>query len=129
MGQGQSTLDVTIVEGRNLEDNDIIGKNDAYVEVYLDKDYKQRTNIAKDTNNPTWNQKFTFNLQDNNDSLYLDVYDDDAVGRDSIGSAKIDLKKYVFGKECYNAWITLPAMLGLLSKGEIHVIIKHHAKK
>ncbi|CAF1562304.1 unnamed protein product, partial [Adineta steineri] len=83
----------------------------------------------KDTNNPTWNQKFTFNLQDNNDSLYLDVYDDDAMGRDSIGSAKIDLKKHVFGKECYNAWITLPAMLGLLSKGEIHVIIKQHAKK
>ncbi|CAF1128258.1 unnamed protein product [Adineta steineri] len=129
MGQVQSTLAVTIVEGRNLEDNDIIGKNDAYVEVYLDKDYKQRTTIVKDTNNPTWNQKFTFNLQDNNDSLYLDVYDDDTMGRDSIGSAKIDLKKYVFGKECHNAWVTLPAMLGLLSKGEIHVIVKHHAKK
>ncbi|CAF1362019.1 unnamed protein product [Adineta steineri] len=128
MGQVQGTLDVTIVEGRNLKDQDIVGKNDAYVEVYLDKDYKQRTTIVKDTNNPTWNQKFTFNLQNKTDYLHLHVYDDDAVGRDSIGSARIDLKKHVFGKECYNAWITLPAMLGLRSKGEIHVIIKHHTK-
>ncbi len=59
MGHAHGTLEVTIVEGRNLKDQDIIGKNDAYVEVYLDKKYKQRTTIIKDTNNPTWNQRFT----------------------------------------------------------------------
>jgi Ca2+-dependent lipid-binding protein len=59
MGHAHGTLEVTIVEGRNLKDQDIIGKNDAYVEVYLDKNYKQRTTIIKDTNNPTWNQRFT----------------------------------------------------------------------
>ncbi len=53
------TLEVTIVEGRNLKDEDIVGQNDAYVEVYLDKDYKQRTTNVKDSNSPTWNQKFT----------------------------------------------------------------------
>lgn len=53
------TLEVTIVEGRNLKDEDIVGQNDAYVEVYLDKDYKQRTTTVKDSNSPTWNQKFT----------------------------------------------------------------------
>jgi hypothetical protein len=56
----------------------------------------------------------------------LHVYDDDVVGRDSIGSAKIDLKKHVFGKGRYEEWIKLPAMLGLRSKGEIHVIVQHH---
>jgi Ca2+-dependent lipid-binding protein len=59
MGHAHGTLEVTIVEGRNLKDQDIIGKNDAYVEVYLDKNYKQRTAVIKDTNNPTWNQRFT----------------------------------------------------------------------
>jgi hypothetical protein len=54
------------------------------------------------------------------------VYDDDAVGRDSVGSAKIDLKKHVFGKGRYDEWVKLPAMLGLRSKGELHVIIEHH---
>ena len=52
-------LEVTVVAGRNLKDEDIVGKNDAYVELYLDKDYKQRTTTVSNTNDPTWNQKFT----------------------------------------------------------------------
>ncbi len=60
------------------------------------------------------------------DDLHLHVYDDDVVGRDSIGSAKIDLKKHDFGKGRYDEWIKLPAMLGLRSKGEIHVIIEYY---
>jgi Ca2+-dependent lipid-binding protein len=53
MGGAHGTLEVTIVEGRNLKDQDVVGKNDAYVELYLNKDYKQRTTIVKDTNNST----------------------------------------------------------------------------
>ncbi len=64
-------------------------------------------------------------MEKHNDHLHLHVYDDDVVSRDSVGSAKIDLKKHVFGKDRYNEWVTLPAMLGLRSKGEIHVIIEH----
>jgi Ca2+-dependent lipid-binding protein len=59
MSHSRGTLAVTIVEGRNLKDEDIIGKNDAYIELYLDKDYKQRTTVVKDSKNPTWNQNFT----------------------------------------------------------------------
>jgi hypothetical protein len=65
-------------------------------------------------------------LQKHDDDLHLHVYDDDVAGRDSVGSAKIDLKKHVFGKGRYDEWIKLPAMLSLRSKGEIHVIIEHH---
>jgi len=54
------TLQVVVVEGRNLKDKDILGQNDAYIELYLDKAYKQRTSTIKDTNSPTWNE--TFNL-------------------------------------------------------------------
>ena len=54
----QGTLEVTVVEGRNLKDQDTFGQNDAYVELYLDKDYKQRTSTIKDSNSPTWNEKF-----------------------------------------------------------------------
>ncbi|UJR11595.1 hypothetical protein I4U23_015777 [Adineta vaga] len=125
MGQMQGSLEVTVIEGRNLKDKDVVGKNDAYVEVYLDKDYKQRTTIVKDTNDPTWNQRFTFKLDKETDYLYLNVYDDDVTGRDSVGSAKIDLKKHVYGKPIYNTWVPLPRLLGLRSNGEIHVIIEH----
>jgi len=37
-----STLEVFIVEGRHLKDRDLVGQNDAYVEIHLDKKYKQR---------------------------------------------------------------------------------------
>ena len=53
------TLKVTIVEARKLKDTDTVGKDDAYVELYLDKDYKQRTTTKKDTNSPSWNETFT----------------------------------------------------------------------
>ena len=54
-----NTLQVTVVEARNLKDEDTLGQNDAYVELYFDKDYKQRTTTIKDTNSPTWNETFT----------------------------------------------------------------------
>lgn len=53
------TLQVTVVEGRNLNDKDTMGQNDAYIELYVDKDYKQRTSTVKDNNSPTWNETFT----------------------------------------------------------------------
>ncbi len=60
------------------------------------------------------------------DELHLHVYDEDVVGRDSVGSAKIDLTKHDFSRSPYDAWVKLPTMLGLRSKGELHVIITHH---
>ncbi|UJR09073.1 hypothetical protein I4U23_013320 [Adineta vaga] len=125
MSHAQGTLTVTIVEGRNLKDEDTFGKNDAYVEIYVNEDYKQRTTTIQNTNNPTWNQKFTFYLKKGEDDLHLHVYDEDVGDKDSVGSAKIDLKKHVFGKNRYDQWVKLPAMLGLRSNGEIHVIIEH----
>lgn len=71
---------------------------------------------------------YSSNLQRSHDDLHLHVYDDDTAGKDSIGSAKIDLKKHDFTKSRYDGWVKLPALLGLRSKGELHVIIEHHVK-
>lgn len=52
-------LTVTIVEARNLKDEDTVGgSNDAFVEVYVDRDYKQRTTTIQNSNNPQWNETF-----------------------------------------------------------------------
>ncbi|CAF0790851.1 unnamed protein product [Adineta ricciae] len=120
----QVTLQVTVVEARNLKDEDTLGQNDAYVELYFDKDYKQRTATIKDTNSPTWNETFTFNLRKGDDTLHIKVYDDDAVGKDSIGSAKISLKKVQQAGGRLDEWVKLPAHLGLGSHGEIHLILQ-----
>lgn len=55
----KGSLRVTVIEGRNLRDKDKFGQNDAYIEVYLDKNYKQRTTTIKNNNSPTWNETFT----------------------------------------------------------------------
>lgn len=52
-------LKVTLIEARKLKDKNILNKDNAYVEIYLDRDYKQRTTTIKDSNNPIWNEIFT----------------------------------------------------------------------
>lgn len=52
-------LSVTIVEAKALDDEDTAGgANDAYVEVYLDDDYKQRTATISNSTHPQWNETF-----------------------------------------------------------------------
>ena len=62
MSHPSGVLRVTVVEARKLKDKDVVGKDDAYIELYLDKDYKQRTTTIKDTNNPTWNETFSLSV-------------------------------------------------------------------
>ncbi|CAF3137472.1 unnamed protein product [Rotaria socialis] len=118
----EGTLEVIVVEGRNLKDRDIVGQNDAYIEIYTDKKYKQRTKTISNTNNPAWNERFTFNIHKGDDTIHFDVYDADTVGRDSIGNCKVKLK-HVFDDGKFDEWVKLPTMLGLASNGQIHVVM------
>jgi Ca2+-dependent lipid-binding protein len=116
------TLEVIIIEGRNLKDRDIIGQNDAYVEIYLEKKYRQRTTIVSNSNNPVWNERFTFNIHKGDDTIHFAVYDDDVIGRDSIGNGKVKLK-HVFDDGKFDEWVKLTGKFGLVSHGEIHVMM------
>ena len=121
-------LEVTIVEGRNLKDKDMVGHNDAYIELYLDKKYKQRTTTVKDTNNPVWNQSFRFNVDKHDDTITFKVFDEDIVGKDDIGKCKVKLK-HVFDDGKFNEWVKLPAMLGLSSNGELRVVMSFKVRR
>ncbi|CAF2536933.1 unnamed protein product [Rotaria sp. Silwood2] len=118
----EGTLEVFVVEGRELKDKDIVGQNDAYIEIYTDKKYKQRTKTISNTNNPVWNERFTFNVHKGDDSIHFDVYDADVVGKDAIGHCKVKLK-HVFDDGKFDEWVKLPAMFGLSSNGQIHIIM------
>jgi len=116
------TLEVIVAAGRRLKDEDAFGKNDPYVEVYLDKKYKQRTKTISDSNDPVWNERFNSNIRHGDDAIHFDVYDADIAGKDSIGSCKVKLK-HVFDDGKFDEWVKLPGMLGLSSHGEIHIIM------
>ena len=50
------TLEVTVIEGRNL--NDTFDPNDIYIELYLDKENTQRTTTMKNFNSLIWYETF-----------------------------------------------------------------------
>ncbi len=116
------TLEVIIVEGRRLKDKDVVDQSDPFIEIYLHKKYKQRTSTQQNTNDPVWNERFTFNIHPDDDTIHFDVYDSDVVGKDTIGHAKVKLKS-VFDDRRFDEWVKLSAHFGLSNHGDIHVIM------
>ncbi|CEP07009.1 hypothetical protein [Parasitella parasitica] len=118
------TLNVTLVEGKNLHGEDLVGKNDPYVELWLNKDYKQRSETVQDNNNPVWNKTFTFQINQGSSEhkLYFKVCDKDKVGEDKIGDGHLNISE-VFKNQELDTWGDLPAKMGLSSHGKLHFII------
>ena len=118
-------LNVTVIEARKLHGEDLVGKNDPYVELWIDDDYKQRTTVIDNTDNPVWNQSFTFNLPEGGrkHKLELVVNDKDKIGSDEIGTAKFDFEE-AFNGAPIDTWVNLPAKMGLTSHGEVHLYVQ-----
>uniref|UniRef100_A0A1D1XZC8 Synaptotagmin-9 n=1 Tax=Anthurium amnicola TaxID=1678845 RepID=A0A1D1XZC8_9ARAE len=114
-------LKVTVVEAKGLKDEDVIGKSDPYIELWLDKNYKQKTTTKSNTVNPKYNETFTFHA-DGHKHLHIKVMDKDLVSDDEIGEGKVSLSDIKGGY--LETWVKLPAMLGLRSHGEVLLIIE-----
>lgn len=117
----RGVLTVNVIEARNLHKEDLAGHNDPYVELWFDEDYKQRSETVKNTENPVWNQTFTFNIEEGSSKhkLYFKVLDNDKVGEDKIGDGHLDVSEAFKGTPI-DTWAKLPAKLGLTSHGEVH---------
>ncbi|CAG8484717.1 8704_t:CDS:2 [Ambispora leptoticha] len=116
-------LRVVVVEAKNLKDTDLIGKSDPYVELWIEKGYKQKTTVKNNTVEPQWNEDFKFNIHGEH-TLHIKVLDKDTISEDDkIGEAKIDLKD-VFNTRYVDQWYKLPALLGLSSHGQVHLVLE-----
>lgn len=58
------------------------------------------------------------------DDLCIKVYDDDVIGKDSIGGTKISLKKVEQAGGRLEDWFKLPGRLGLGTNGEVRLRIE-----
>jgi Ca2+-dependent lipid-binding protein len=120
----RGTLIVSLIEASDLKREDFNG-NDAFVELWMDKDFKQKSSVGEDNNNPVWNQQFTFGVEEGSrdHKLYFKVYDRDTIDNDKIGEGDVDVRP-AFKGETIDTWAKLPAFMGLSSHGKIHFVIE-----
>jgi len=116
-------LKVTVVEAKNLKDEDLIGKSDPYIKLILDSKNTQSTTTKSGDLNPTYNECFTFNI-DGQKELSIEVWDKDSVTKDDlIGKDKVSLS-HAFSKGYEDVWVKVKQHTIGRSKGEVHLILE-----
>ncbi|KAF9403121.1 hypothetical protein BGZ94_004719 [Podila epigama] len=120
MSSKTGNLYVKLNNGKNLRDKDWFGKSDPFVEMWLDKSYKQRTKDTKGLN-PVFNQTFCFYVRPGQTRLYVRAVDRDTFSNDKIGEATISLSNVMNtgheGPQDYD----LPKWFGLRSNGALNM--------
>ncbi|CAI9755382.1 unnamed protein product [Fraxinus pennsylvanica] len=87
---------LTVVEGKDLIVKDKTGKSGPYVKLYYGKASK-RTKTVSYTSNPVWNQKFEFDEIGGGEYLKIKCYQEETLGDESIGSARVNLEGLIEG--------------------------------
>jgi len=131
-----STLDLQVIQGRDLLDRDVLGKGDPYVQLCWGSEAKPffTTKVAKGRN-PVWNEGVShLPVPMGVDSVALTVFDKDLLGHDDfLGHHKIGLRPAPKG----HLWVLLGARDGnaadakLLQKhnnrlGELYLNVAFH---
>lgn len=91
-------LTVRAIEAKNLPAMDLNGYSDPYARLQLGKQ-RFRTKVVKKCLNPTWEEEFTFRVEDLNDELLITVLDEDKYFNDDfVGCLRIPVRR-VFDAE------------------------------
>ncbi|WCJ30332.1 Calcium-dependent lipid-binding (CaLB domain) family protein [Euphorbia peplus] len=122
------TLDVKLVQGKELSNKDLIGKSDPYAVLFV-RPTKERTKTSKTIDNqlnPIWNEHFEFVVEDpTTQHLTIRVFDDEGVqASELIGCAQIALKDLEPGK-VKDVWLKLVKDLEVQRdtkyRGQVHL--------
>eukprot|EP00993_Chasmostoma_nieuportense_P001878 NODE_271_length_2529_cov_35.269359_g252_i0.p1 GENE.NODE_271_length_2529_cov_35.269359_g252_i0~~NODE_271_length_2529_cov_35.269359_g252_i0.p1 ORF type:complete len:816 (-),score=216.68 NODE_271_length_2529_cov_35.269359_g252_i0:82-2172(-) len=105
-------LRINVIKGRSLKDTDILGKGDPFVELALvfqrDKQEFKTKVHANGGSAPEWNETTIMHLKDQDSVLEVNVYDKDKIGKDLIGSAKINIADLQLGPGVQDTyWVPL----------------------
>ncbi|KAK9279953.1 hypothetical protein L1049_013637 [Liquidambar formosana] len=90
------TLEVKLVQAKDLTNKDIIGKSDPYAVLFI-RPLREKMKTSKTINNqlnPIWNEHFEFIVEDaSTQNLTVRVFDDEGVqASELIGCAQVPLK-------------------------------------
>jgi sterol 3beta-glucosyltransferase len=89
---------VDLIAGRRLPSKDLVGESDPFCILRLsgEDSQEQCSETIQNDNAPTWKEIHWFRAT-KNDTLIIDCYDSDAVGRDFIGAKTIPLSDVLSG--------------------------------
>ena len=106
-----------------VEDADFLGKADPYVKVTVGKQ-EAKTSVCKGAGKtPTWKEELAFNVT-NEDTIRLEIWDDDVVKDDFLGKLKIPMKD-VIGKGIIEQNFVLKSRILGREIGSIHLRIEY----
>ncbi|KAK4481951.1 hypothetical protein RD792_012864 [Penstemon davidsonii] len=122
------TLEVKLVQAKELTNKDIIGKSDPFAVLYV-RPLRDRTKKSRTINNqlnPVWNEHFEFVVEDaSTQHLVVKIYDDEGVqSSELIGCAQIQLSELQPGK-VKDVWLKLVKDLDIQrdnkNRGQVHL--------
>ncbi|KAJ3677246.1 hypothetical protein LUZ60_002970 [Juncus effusus] len=122
------TLEVKLVQAKDLTNKDIIGKSDPFATLHIRPlpDKTKRSKTINNDLNPIWNEHFEFIVEDETTQhLTVNVYDDDGVQTaDLIGCCQVSLKDLQPGK-VKDIWVKLVKDLEIQrdrkDRGQVHL--------
>ncbi len=105
------------------KDADFLGKADPYVKITVGKQ-EAKTSVSKGSGKtPSWKEELAFNVT-NEDTIRLEVWDDDPLKDDFLGKLKIPMKE-VIGKGIIEQNFTLKSRILGSEIGSIHLRIEY----
>ncbi|KAJ8556320.1 hypothetical protein K7X08_023078 [Anisodus acutangulus] len=90
----QGKLTVTVMRATNLKNQEMIGKSDPYVVLYIRPLFKFKTKTIDNNLNPVWDETFELIAEDKETQfLFLEVFDEDIGEDDRMGVTKLPLNE------------------------------------
>ncbi|XP_068641603.1 synaptotagmin-5-like [Aristolochia californica] len=122
------TLEVKLVQAKDLTNKDVIGKSDPYAVVYVRplRDRMKTSKVINNQLNPIWNEHFEFVVEDaETQHVVVKIYDDEGLQTSElIGCAQVRLKELQPGK-VKDVWLNLVKDLEIQRdnkyRGQVHL--------
>lgn len=100
-------LNLRVIEAKDMPKEDLFGKCDPFIEIYLDDKRFKETKVIRKTYNPVWNQTFVIPLDHPGSVIEFRFADFDTFKKnDKFGYIKINLDSIPIGK-VVNEWYPL----------------------
>lgn len=124
-------LNVIAIKGRSFVDqSNLFGSQNLYLSFHLGSARKQKTTVHHACGStPVWNQKLSFPIHEGRETVFVECWDKDFVGKTFVGASKILLSEVFAGiSGRYEAWFPLKRPSGKIA-GEVHLILVYEMEQ